>query len=89
MTPEGRPNWKDLRFGLRPAKDDAEKHQRGILLANMRHFRAEVEQIFTDADYWNRAHPNEIPIDADPGGELRRIIDGIDEALLAEQERPL
>lgn len=77
------------RFYLRPAVTEAEQHQRGILLANMRHQRSEIERMFIDCDHWNRAHPNDAPIDCDPDGILRQIADDLDAALLAEQGKPL
>ena len=70
---------------LRPARDEAERHQRGMILANFRLLRADVEQIFRDADHWNRTHPDEDPIDPDPDGTLRQLADEIDALLLAEQ----
>jgi hypothetical protein len=70
---------------LRPARDEHERHRRGMLLGNARRIRADIEQIFTDAAEWNRIHPNEGPIDCDPDGDLRRLANELDELLLSEQ----
>ena len=70
---------------VRPARDEAERHQRGMLMANGRRMRADIEQIFRDVDHWNRTHPDEDPIDPDPDGTLRQLADEIDALLLAEQ----
>jgi hypothetical protein len=70
---------------LRPAVTDQDRHDRGLLLANARVMRDELEQIFVDTDHWNRAHPDEDQIDPDPGGTMRQMIDEIDALLLANQ----
>ena len=70
---------------LRAARDDAERHQRGMIVANFRGMRADIEQFFHDFDHWNRTHPDEDPIDPDPDGTLRQLADEIDALLLAEQ----
>ena len=70
---------------VRPARDDAERHQRGMIVANGRLLRANIEHIFLDVDHWNRTHPDSNPIDPDPDGTLRQIADEIDALLLAQQ----
>ena len=70
---------------VRPARNNAERHQRGMIVANCRLLRADVEQIFRDADHWNRTHPDEDAIDPDADGMLRQLADEIDALLLAEQ----
>ena len=70
---------------VRPARDEADRHQRGMILANFRRMRADIEQIFLDINHWNRRHPDEDPIDPDPDGTLRQLADEIDALLLAEQ----
>jgi hypothetical protein len=60
--------------------DDA---QRRALLARARRIRADVQAIFDDAAYWNEhvRPPGEAPIDPDPEGDMRLILDGIDRML--------
>ncbi len=70
---------------LRPTRNDAERHQREMIVANFRLLRADIEQIFRDVDHWNRTHPDEDPIDPDADGMLRQLADEIDALLLAEQ----
>ena len=70
---------------VRPARNNAERHQRGMIVANCRLMRADIEQIFRDVGHWNRTHPDEEPIDPDPDGTLRQLADEIDALLLAEQ----
>lgn len=70
---------------LRAALTDADKHQRGIILANARQIRHDIEQIFIDGAEWNRTHPNEEPVDVDPDGDLRGLADQLDAFLLAQQ----
>ena len=70
---------------LRPARDEAERHQLGMIVANFRRMRADIERIFLDVDHWNCTHPDEEPIDPDPDGTLRQMADEIDTLLLAEQ----
>ena len=70
---------------VRPARDEAERHQRGMIMANFRLVRADIEQFFRDVDHWNRTHPDEDPIDPDPDGTLRQLADEIDALLLADQ----
>ena len=70
---------------LRPARDDAERHQRGMIVANFRRLRADIERIFLDVDHWNRTHPDEDPVDPDPDETLQKMADEIDTLLLAEQ----
>jgi hypothetical protein len=60
---------------------------RTIIIGRARQLRAEIDQIFVDAEYWNSEHPNDQPIDPDPDGRLRSIADGIDAMLAKEQER--
>ena len=58
---------------LRPARNNAERHQRGMIVANCRLLRADVEQIFRDADHWNRTHPDEDAIDPERARQRRRL----------------
>lgn len=49
-------------------------HALQSLLARAQRIRAEINQIFLDAEHWNRLHPHETPIDPDPDGGLRRTL---------------
>lgn len=60
--------------------------ERAALITRAVTMRAEIQSIFDDADHWNRVHPREEPINPDPGGLLRRIVDGIDKMLAAESK---
>ena len=53
------------------------------IIARAKRLKAEIEQIFTDAAWWNDngRHPHEDQIDPDPDGLLRRLVDGIDRML--------
>ena len=80
----------NIRFPhLRQARDRLDAHERALLVNRARLMRAQIEQIFNDADHWNRSNPTEQPIDADPDGELRQTADELDEFLLREQPRPM
>ena len=50
--------------------------------------RDEIEQIFTDATCWNENHrtPEEVPIDPDPDGELKRAAEALDLYIAANGE---
>lgn len=57
--------------------------ERERLLNEARRIRDNVQGIFDDVAHWN-AHvrqPDEEPIDPDPTGEMRMILDGIDRML--------
>ena len=56
-------------------------HEREQVIANMRKHRREIEEVFTAAENWNAANPDQEPIDPDPSGVLRRIADGLDRVL--------
>jgi hypothetical protein len=47
--------------------------QRAALVRRAQRLLDEVRQLRLDADHWNRAHPGERPIIADPRGELARV----------------
>lgn len=57
--------------------------ERRRILRKYKRLRAEVQQIFTDAESWNEfaRKPDEEPIDPDPFGELKRLLSAIDELL--------
>lgn len=46
----------------------------------------DIEQQFIDAEYWNRHHPDQEPIDPDPTGELAHWKRGF-EGLLKNEAR--
>lgn len=53
---------------------------RKTILDRAKKISAEIGQIFTDADAWNRLHPSKVPIDPDPDGQLaaiKRSLDGM------------
>ena len=75
--------FPDLR-AARPG-DRLDAHNRALLVNRVRQQRARIEQVFTTADYWNRSHPDEQPLDADPDGRLRQVADELDAVLLREQ----
>lgn len=51
------------------------------IIDEAKRIRAECQQILLDGEHWNNIHPNEEPIDADPEGQLKRTIAGIDAML--------
>ena len=61
---------------------------RAAIISRARQIRCEIEQIFTDAAHWNRIHVTwkDKPIDPDPDCQLRRIGEGIDRMLAAEEQ---
>jgi hypothetical protein len=44
-----------------------------VIISRAQHLRQEIAMIFNDVEHWNRIHPDEKPIDADPDGLLRRM----------------
>ena len=63
---------------------------RAEIVSRARQMRREIAQIFDDAAHWNSRHVpwKGQPIDPDPDGQLRRIADGLDKMLAAEDARP-
>ena len=59
---------------------------REAIIQRARDMRVNIEQIFSDAEHWNRLHVpwKGLPINPDPDGKLRRIADGIDKMLANE-----
>lgn len=55
------------------------------VIRNFRRVRANMQQLFVDVEHWNRTHPHETPIDADPDGQMRRFITSIDYMLECER----
>jgi hypothetical protein len=49
--------------------------------------RDDVRQIFIDVEHWNAQHPHEQPIDPDPDGALRRLLDGLEFSLACEASK--
>jgi hypothetical protein len=75
-------NQDTLRSVLKSIGDDS----RASIIARARKLRAEIEQAYADAAYWNSINcPHKgPPIDPDPDGKLRRIAEGIDKMLARE-----
>ena len=46
-----------------------------------------IEQMFMDAEYWNRHHPNETPLNPDPDGQLAHWKRGMESLLKSEAAR--
>lgn len=65
---------------------------RARIISKMRRSRDEIRQMFTDAASWNdnsTARKNGAPpIDIDPDGSLRRILEGLEFSLAAEAAAP-
>lgn len=59
------------------------KRQR--ILDNVKAHIESIEQLFTDVAHWNRTHPNEEPVDADPDGRLRLTQDAYREMLAIDE----
>jgi hypothetical protein len=65
------------------------EYTRQQLIDGAGRIRADIEQIFTDADSWNQNHrpEGESPIDPDPDGELAKCAKAIDGMLAKEAAR--
>lgn len=46
----------------------------------------DIDQQLIDVAYWNELHPKEVPIDADPDGQLRRWKRGFESLLRNEAQ---
>jgi len=57
---------------------------RSAIIRKIRRAKGEIEQYFVDVEHWNSMHPDE-PIDGDPGGRMRRILDAYTECLRHEE----
>lgn len=62
--------------------------RRELFVFRMRKLKEEIEQIFTDAEYWNSRvrKAGEPKIDPDPDGELGRMLKSITASLAKEKE---
>ncbi len=62
---------------------------RQSLIGRVKKLKAEIEQIFIDAAHWNEnvRSADESPIDPDPDGQLKKILDGINRTLEKEEIR--
>lgn len=60
---------------------------RAELIARAKATRAGIQEIFDDAAHWNSRNVpwKGSPIDPDPDGQLRRIVEGIDKMLANER----
>lgn len=54
------------------------------IIRRARTLRREIDQILTDQEYWNAAHPTHVPINVDEDGKLRRLAMALD-AMLAKE----
>jgi hypothetical protein len=54
---------------------------RARIIQNIRRWCDEIRQLLIDVEHWNRVHPNEEPIDIDPGGQLRQMLSEGEEML--------
>ena len=61
-------------------------NSREAIIQRARDMQANIEQIFSDAEHWNRVNVpwKGLPINPDADGKLRRIADGIDKMLANE-----
>lgn len=50
------------------------EEQRVQLIRRAHGHKAEILQIYRDAERWNRLHPAEVPIDPNPDGDLLRSL---------------
>lgn len=46
--------------------------------------RAEILQLFSDAEHWNNTHTVFERVDPDPDGQLKRILSGLNQCLERE-----
>lgn len=60
---------------------------RATLIERNRTIKREIEEIFADAAHWNSIHPADVPIDPDPGGQLRHAYDAVCYTLEREERR--
>lgn len=63
---------------------DAERKR---ILDNVQKNIATIEGLFADTDHWNREHPNEEPVDADPDGRLRATLAAYRELLAIDEAK--
>lgn len=63
--------WRPVKGGEGVTKTREE------LLARAWRIRREIEQIFEDAEHWNRHRGDQEAIDPDPGGVLRKLLAGL------------
>jgi hypothetical protein len=64
-------------------------NSRAAIIDRARTMRTEIAQIFADAERWNRVNVpwKGGPIDPDPDGKLKRLAEGLDKMLAAEDKR--
>ncbi len=61
------------------------KHTRGSLFRRAEEMAKRINELFEDADHWNRIHPDQ-PIDPDPKGELKNLLEGLEKSIIKEKE---
>lgn len=59
----------------------------GSIIRDAERSIANVDQLFADCAHWNRLHPDEEPIDADPDGEMAAV-KAYAQAMIRECRRP-
>lgn len=62
-------------------------NERIEILNRMKKLRAEILQLFVDADVWNTVYrkPDERIIDPDPDGKLKRLADALEKSIGNEE----
>lgn len=61
---------------------------RDELIAEAQRIHDEIKQMFVDAEYWNNLHPDH-PIDPDPDGFLKHMLEVIGGMLEREKTRSM
>jgi len=49
--------------------------ERREIIKRVKGIRRGIEMIFNDAAHWNRLHPTQKPIDPDPDGTLKKMLE--------------
>lgn len=57
------------------------------MVARMRKLKAEVDQVFIDAEHWSRINPEQEPLNPDPDGSLAIIRANLARSLMREDSR--
>lgn len=60
---------------------------RSELIAKAQRIHDGIKQMFIDAEHWNNLHPEEKPIDPDPDGFLKHMLEVIGAVLARERIR--
>ena len=57
------------------------------ILDRVRRNMQSIEQLFADADHWNRVNPSQEPIDPDPDGRLKTTLAAYREMLAIDEAK--